>query len=114
LSLGRDLVDIWPDPLSSSRYLAKSIEISLELEGFGLDLNASRRDLASSSLDLDGLRMRGRRSQVSSVSKLQNPKLPLNPYPLSFDSNTKTSLFTQNGCGKCLGYQPLNNLDMEK
>ena len=29
-------------------------------------------------------------------------------------SNTKTSLYTQNGCGKCLGYQPLKDLEMER
>ena len=29
-------------------------------------------------------------------------------------SNTKTSLNTQNGCGKCLGYQPLKDLEMER
>ena len=29
-------------------------------------------------------------------------------------SNTKTSLDTQNGCGKCLGYQPLKDLEMER
>ena len=28
-------------------------------------------------------------------------------------SSTKTSLYTQDGCGKCLNYQPLKNLDME-
>ena len=28
-------------------------------------------------------------------------------------SSTKTSLYTQNGCGKCLGYQPLKDLEME-
>ena len=29
-------------------------------------------------------------------------------------SNTKTSLDTLKGCGKCLGYQPLKGLDMER
>ena len=29
-------------------------------------------------------------------------------------SSTKTSLYTQDGCGKCLGYQPLKNLEMER
>ena len=29
-------------------------------------------------------------------------------------SSTKTSLYTQDGCGKCLGYQPLKDLDMER
>ena len=29
-------------------------------------------------------------------------------------NNTKTSLNTQNGCGKCLGYQPLKDLEMER
>ena len=29
-------------------------------------------------------------------------------------SSTKTSFDTQNGCGKCLGYQPLKNLKMER
>ena len=29
-------------------------------------------------------------------------------------NNTKTSLNTQNGCGKCLSYQPLKDLEMER
>ena len=29
-------------------------------------------------------------------------------------SSTKTSLYTQDECGKCLGYQPLKDLDMER
>ena len=29
-------------------------------------------------------------------------------------NRTKTSLDTQNGCGKCLGYQPLKDLEMER
>ena len=29
-------------------------------------------------------------------------------------SSTKTSLYTQDGCGKCLGYQPFKNLEMER
>ena len=29
-------------------------------------------------------------------------------------SSTKTSLDTQNECGKCLGYQPLKDLEMER
>ena len=29
-------------------------------------------------------------------------------------SNSKTSLDTQNGCGKCLGYQTLKDLEMER
>ena len=29
-------------------------------------------------------------------------------------SNTKSSLDTLKGCGKCLGYQPLNGMEMER
>ena len=29
-------------------------------------------------------------------------------------SNTKTSLNTLKGCGKCLSYQPLNGMEMER
>ena len=29
-------------------------------------------------------------------------------------NSTKTSLYTQDGCGKCLGYQPLKDLEMER
>ena len=29
-------------------------------------------------------------------------------------NSTKTSLYTQIGCGKCLNYQPLRDLDMER
>ena len=29
-------------------------------------------------------------------------------------SSTETSLYTQDGCGKCLGYQPLKDLEMER
>ena len=29
-------------------------------------------------------------------------------------SSTKTSLNTLKGCGKCLGYQPLNGMEMER
>ena len=29
-------------------------------------------------------------------------------------SSTKTLLYTQDGCGKCLGYQPLKDLEMER
>ena len=29
-------------------------------------------------------------------------------------NSTKTLLDTQNGCGKCLGYQPLNGMEMER
>ena len=29
-------------------------------------------------------------------------------------NNTKTSPYTQNGCSKYLGYQPLKDLDMER
>ena len=29
-------------------------------------------------------------------------------------SSTKTSLYTQDGCGKCLGYQPLKDLDIDR
>ena len=29
-------------------------------------------------------------------------------------NNTKTSLDTLKGCGKCLGYQPLNGMEMER
>ena len=28
-------------------------------------------------------------------------------------NSAKTLLDTQNGCGKCLGYQPLKDLEME-
>ena len=39
---------------------------------------------------------------------------PLNRWLLPMlPSSTKTSLYTQNGCGKCLGYQPLKDLDMQ-
>ena len=31
-----------------------------------------------------------------------------------FPSSTKTLLYTQDGCGKCLDYQPLKDLDMER
>ena len=31
-----------------------------------------------------------------------------------FLSNTKASLNTLKGCGKCLGYQPLNGMEMER
>ena len=33
---------------------------------------------------------------------------------LMLPSSTKTSLDTQNGCGKCLGYQPLKDIEMER
>ena len=33
---------------------------------------------------------------------------------LMLPSSTKTSLYTQNGCGKCLGYQTLKNLGMQR
>ena len=29
-------------------------------------------------------------------------------------NSTKISLDTQNGCGKCLGYQPLNDIEIER
>ena len=29
-------------------------------------------------------------------------------------NSTKTLLYTQDGCGKCLAYQPLKDLDMER
>ena len=43
-------------------------------------------------------------AQLYPPNKCLHPMLP---------NSTKTSLYTQNGCGKCLGYQPLRDLDME-
>ena len=34
--------------------------------------------------------------------------------PLMLPSSTKTSLDTLKGCGKCLSYQPLNDMEMER
>ena len=40
---------------------------------------------------------------------------PPNKWLLSMlPSSTKTSLYTQDKCGKCLGYQPLKDLEMER
>ena len=49
-------------------------------------------------------------SELCNSARLHPPNkwlLPMLP------SSTKTSLSTQDGCGKCLGYQPLKDLDME-
>ena len=46
--------------------------------------------------------------QFSPIASVNNWLLPMLP------SSTKTSLDTQIGCGKCLGYQPLKDLEMER
>ena len=53
-------VEIWLDLSSSGQYLAGFVKISLDLEEFGLDLNGSRRNLAKSGPNLNGLRIRER------------------------------------------------------
>ena len=50
-------------------------------------------------------------SRLCNSARLHPPKKWLLPMLLS---STKTSLYTQDGCGKCLGYQPLKNLEMER
>ena len=50
-------------------------------------------------------------SETRISARLHSPNkwlLPMLP------SSTKISLSTQDGCGKCLGYQPLKDLDMER
>ena len=39
--------------------------------------------------------------------------LPSSLFPI-LPSNTKSSLNTLKGCGKCLGYQPLNGIELER
>ena len=38
----------------------------------------------------------------------------INGFFQCFLTTPKTSLYTQNGCGKCLGYQPLKDLETER
>ena len=50
-------------------------------------------------------------SQSRNSAQLHPPNDWLLPM---FHSSTKTSLYTQYGCGKCLDYQPLKNLNIER
>ena len=45
---------------------------------------------------------------IHSIASAKTWLLPILP------SNTKTSLDTLKGCGKCLGYQPINGMEMER
>ena len=45
------------------------------------------------------------------LARLHPPNKLLLPM---LSNSTKTSLYTQDGCGKCLGYQPLKDLEMER
>ena len=46
--------------------------------------------------------------QFSPIASVNEWLLPILP------NSTKISLDTQNGCGKCLGYQPLNDIEMKR
>ena len=59
---------------------------------------ASRNDVLSSSPD----------PAICSIASAKAWLLPMLP------SSTKSSLVTLKGCGKCLGYQPLNGMEMER
>ena len=59
---------------------------------------ASRNCVLSSSLD----------PATSSMLHLPSWLFPI------LSSNTKSSLNTLKGCGKCLGYQPLNGMEIER
>ena len=59
---------------------------------------ASRNRVLSSSLNL----------AIHPIASAKAWLLPMLP------SRTKTSLDTLKGCGKCLGYQPLNGMKMER
>ena len=59
---------------------------------------ASRNHVLSSSLD----------SAIRLIASAKAWLLPMLP------SSTNTSLNTLKGCGKCLGYQPLNSMEMER
>ena len=60
--------------------------------------SASRNHVLPSSLD----------PAISSIASTKARLLPMLP------SSTKSSLNTLKGCGKCLGYQPLNGMEMER
>ena len=47
-------------------------------------------------------------TQFSPIASTKKWILPILP------NSTKTSLYTQDGCGKCLGYQLLKDLEMER
>ena len=59
---------------------------------------ASRNHVLSSSLD----------PAIHPIASTKAWLLPMRP------SSTKTSLDTLKGCGKCLGYQPLMGMEMER
>ena len=59
---------------------------------------ASRNRVLSNSLD----------PAIRPIASAKAWLLPMLP------SSTKTLLDTQNGCGKCLGYQSLKDIDMER
>ena len=50
-------------------------------------------------------------SESCNLAQLHPPNKLLLPM---LHSSTKTSLYTKDGCGKCLDYQPLKNLEMER
>ena len=58
--------------------------------------SASRNHVLPSSLD----------PAISSIASTKAQLLPMLP------NSTKSSLDTLKGCGKCLGYQPLNGMEM--
>ena len=60
--------------------------------------SASRNHVLPSSLD----------PAISSIASTKAQLLPMLP------NSTKSSLDTLKGCGKCLGYQPLNGMEMER
>ena len=50
-------------------------------------------------------------SRSRNLAQLHPPNIWLFPM---LPSSIETSLYTQNGCGKCLGYQPFKDLEMER
>ena len=50
-------------------------------------------------------------SESHNSARLHPPNKWLLPM---LSSSTKISLYTQDGCGKCLGYRPLKDLDIER
>ena len=85
-----DLETIIPSPLTVKAYDNTSRS--------SYSNKSSRNHVLSSSLD----------PAICLIAFTKTWLLPMLP------SNTKSSLDTLKGCGKCLGYQPLNSMEMER